>query len=127
MSKTFNMLPTAEVINETIAALEANGFSVSFVEDLETAKAKTLELIPEGSEVMTYTSVTLDEIGISTTINESGNYQPNRDKLYSLNRETEGKQMRILGSTADFAIGSVHAITKKGELITASATGSQYL
>lgn len=125
MSNIFNTIPTAEVINQTISALEANGFSVSFVEDLETAKTKTLELIPEGSEVMTYTSATLDEVGISTTINESGDYQPNRDKLYSLDRETQGKQMRILGSTADFAIGSVHAITTNGELITASATGSQ--
>jgi len=125
MSKNFNSAPSAETINQTISALEGNGFSVSFVEDLETAKAKALELIPEGSEVMTYTSATLDTAGISTELNESGKYLPNRDKLYSLNRETEGKQMRILGSTADYSIGSVQAITTNGELITASATGSQ--
>ncbi len=125
MSKTFNTIPNQETINQTIVNLQGNGFTVSFVENLEEAKAKVLELIPEQSEVMTYTSVTLDEAGISTHINESGDYKPNRDKLYSLNKETHGQEMRALGSVPEYGIGSVHAITEAGQLITASATGSQ--
>jgi LUD domain len=125
MNKTYNTIPNKETINETIVNLQANGFIVSLVENLEEAKAKVLELIPEQSEVMTYTSVTLDESGISTHINESGDFKPNRDKLYALDRETQGQEMRTLGSVPEFGIGSVHAITQAGQLITASATGSQ--
>lgn len=125
MSKTFNSIPDADVINQTIVNLEANGFSVSLVETLDEAREKVLDLIPEESEVMTYTSVTLDEIGVSTYINESGKYQPNRDKLYSLDRNTQGKEMRTLGSVPEYAVGSIQAITESGQLITVSATGSQ--
>ena len=125
MTKSFNTIPSDEIIKNTIINLETNGFSVSLVEDLESAKTKVLDLIPENSEVMTYTSVTLDEAGISSHINESGNYHSNRDKLYSLDRQTESKQMNILGSAPDYGVGSVHAITQAGQLITASVSGSQ--
>jgi hypothetical protein len=33
--------------------------------------------------------------------------------------------MRRIGSASDYAIGSVHAVTKEGQLMIASATGSQ--
>jgi len=74
---------------------------------------------------MTMTSVTLDALGISKEINESGNYNPVRDKLYSMNRETQKKEMKTLGSSPEYVIGSVHAVTEDGKIMVVSATGSQ--
>ena len=59
----FTTLAEDHVIARTKAALEANGFEVFVVDSGEEAKAKILDLIPEGAEVMTNTSKTLDEIG----------------------------------------------------------------
>lgn len=107
-------------------ALEANGFEVFVVNSGAEAKAKVLELIPEGAEVMTNASKTLDEIGISKEINESGRYDAIRPKMMALYGDPSKKrEMRKIAAAPDFALGSVHAITEHGEVIIASASGSQ--
>jgi L-lactate utilization protein LutC len=112
-------------ITTTAEALKANGMSVTIVSTAEEAKAKALELVPEGSEVMTMTSVTLDETGLSAVFNESGAYDAVKPKLYSLDRATHGKEMQRMGAAADYSIGSVHAIDESGNVYIASNSGSQ--
>ena len=53
-------------------ALEEHGFSVEVVSDLDAARQAVLARIPEGSSVMTNTSVTLAETGIADAINDDG-------------------------------------------------------
>lgn len=103
-----------------IENFKANGFEASFYETAEELKAKVYGLIPEGSEVMTMTSVTLDTLGISQEINESGKYNSVKTKLYGGDPEA-----KYHASVPDFTIGSVHAATEDGKLVVASATGSQ--
>lgn len=125
MSK-FDELANSAIIEKTAQALNANGIETIVVENGEEAKKKALEILPEGTEIMTMVSVTLDTIGLSTEINKKeGKYKPVRDKLYAMDRETQAKEMKSLGSTPDWAIGSVHAITEDGQILVASATGSQ--
>jgi hypothetical protein len=113
-------------IARTQKALEANGFEVFVVENSAEAKAKILELIPEGSEVMTNTSKTLDEIGISAAINESGKYDAVRPKLMALYGDPNKKrEQRKVAAAPDFSLGSVAAVTEDGHLVIASASGSQ--
>ena len=71
------------------------------------------------------TSVTLDKIGISKEINESGNYNSVRKKLMTMDRKTQGKEMQKLGAAPEYAIGSVHAVTEDGKILVASNSGSQ--
>ena len=100
--------------------LTNNGFEVYSFETNEEVISKVHELIPEGSQVMTMTSTTLDELGISSEINESGKYDSVKTKLYS------GDEVaKTTASVPDYAIGSVHAVTESGQLVIASATGSQ--
>jgi hypothetical protein len=114
------------VIERTKAALEANGFEVFVVDNAAEAKAKVLELIPEGAEVMTNTSKTLDEIGISREINESGRYEAVRPKLMALFGDpTKKREQRKVAAAPDFSLGSVHAITEDGDIVIASGSGSQ--
>lgn len=121
----FSRPVSTEQINKTSAALEKNGISVTVVQNGDEAKAKVLEMIPEGSDVMTMTSVTLDTIGVEKEINESGKYTSLKKKLYSLNRETDGREMQQLGASPEWTVGSVHAVSEDGTVIIASNTGSQ--
>ena len=121
----WNTLPNRETVDATAAALSANGFEVFVVADAEAARRKALELIPAKSEVFTMASVTVDSIGLSAAINESGNYDAVRTSLGKMNGAAQGREMRKLGAGADVAVGSVHALTQTGTLLIASLTGSQ--
>jgi hypothetical protein len=119
----------ATVVETTKLALEANNITVVIADNAESAKQKVLQLIlqliPEGSEVFTMTSATLDSIGLPEIINESGRYDSVRTNLNNMNREKQSREMRKLGAAPDYAVGSVHAVTQDGSVLIASNTGSQ--
>lgn len=118
-------IPTDEVIQRTAEALTKNGYTAVVVDSAQNAKQKVLQMIPEGAEVFTMTSVTLDAISLSKEINESGKYNAVRPKLMAMDRNTQASEMQKLGTAPDYAIGSVHAVTEEGNLLVASQTGSQ--
>ena len=62
----FTTLPDEHTLQETVLALEEHGFSVDVVDDLDAARQAALARIPEGSSVMTNTSVTLAVPGSRT-------------------------------------------------------------
>ena len=121
----FSKLAKAKELEEVVKNLKANGFNPIVVEKAEEAKAKVLELIPEKSEVMTMSSVTLITTGIAKAINESGKYDSVKNKLSEMSRETDGRAMQKLGAAPEYAVGSVHAVTLDGHVFIASNTGSQ--
>src|SRR4030095_3758051 len=82
-------------------------------------------MIPEGSEVFLGASVTLETLGIKDIIDKSGRYDDIRTKMFAMDRETQGREIRKLGGAPDFAAGSVHAVTEEGLVMIASNTGSQ--
>jgi hypothetical protein len=125
-SERYNALPDDRTVAATVTALEEHGSSVEVVDDLDAARAAVLARIPEGSSVMTNTSVTLDESGIAAAINDDGGpYESVRNKMLALDFETQAQEMKALAGQSDFAVGSVHAITADGTLVIASASGSQ--
>ena len=81
MAKDFGELATEEVINITKDALTKNGITVLVVENGAEAKEIVLKMIPEGSEVMNMSSVTVDSIGLVKEINESGKYNSVRGQF----------------------------------------------
>lgn len=121
----FTQLATDEQIEKTAKALQENGIDVIITQDKNEAIKKVTEMIPHGSEVMDMTSVSLLETGILDEIEKSGKYISVKSKLYSLDRDTQSKEMNILGATSDYSIGSVHAVTENGQVLVASNTGSQ--
>ena len=124
-SERFTALPDDETLDATIVALEEHGSSVEVVDDLDAARETVLARIPEGSAVMTNTSVTLDETGIAGAINDGGPYESLRKKMLALDYETQAQEMKTIAGQPDFALGSVHAVTREGVLVIASASGSQ--
>ncbi|MEW2165602.1 LUD domain-containing protein [Streptomyces sp. NPDC007084] len=122
----YTVLPDEETIEATVAALQEHGFSVEVVDDFESARLSVLKRIPEGSPVMTNTSVTLTETGIEAAINDpNGPYDSARNKMMALDYQTQQKEMKAISGAAEYVVGSVHAITTDGTVLIASATGSQ--
>jgi L-lactate utilization protein LutC len=95
------------------------------VDTLAAAREAVLGRIPPGSTVMTNTSVTLDETGISDAVNNGGPYTSARNAMFALDFETEAQQMKAIAGQPDYALGSAHAVTRDGTLVIASASGSQ--
>ena len=121
----FTTLPDEQTLADTVVALEEHGFSVEVVDDLDAAREAVLARIPEGSSVMTNTSVTLQETGIADAINGGGPYESARNKMFALDFATQVQEMKAIGGQPDYALGSVHAVTREGTLVIASASGSQ--
>jgi hypothetical protein len=121
----FTALPDHETLAATVVALEEHGFSVEVVDDPDAAREAVLARIPEGASVMTNSSVTLQETGIADAINDGGPYESVRNKLLALDYETQAEEMKAIAGQPDFTLGSVHAVTREGALIIASASGSQ--
>jgi L-lactate utilization protein LutB len=121
----WNTIANEQQLQKVKAALEANNFLVEIAESSEEAKAKALDLIPEGAEVMTATSITLETIGLVQELNESDKYNSVKKKLLSMNRETQSLEMQKIGAAAEYIIGSVHAISEDGRVVVASNSGSQ--
>ena len=74
---------------------------------------------------MTNTSVTLQETGIADAIDGGGPYDSARTKMMALDYATQLPEMKAIAGQPDYALGSVHAITREGTLVIASASGSQ--
>ena len=125
-SSRFTALPDEQTIAATVVALEEHGFSAEVVDDLDAARKAVLARIPRGATVMTNTSVTLDETGIADAVNNTdGGYKSARNEMMALDFATQRQQMKVIGGQPDYSLGSVHAITRDGTLVVASASGSQ--
>lgn len=123
----YTQIPSDKIINATVEALAKNNIETFVVENAEEAKKKFFELVPEGSEVFTNTSTTLDQLGISDEINESGKFVSLKNKVAKLAKEEpdETIKRRQIGTAMPYAVGSVHAITRDGHIVIASGSGSQ--
>jgi acyl-CoA hydrolase len=124
-SDRFTALPDEHTLAATVVALEEHGFSVEVVDDLDAARQAVLARIPRGASVMTNTSMTLTEAGIADAINDGGPYDSARNKMAKLDFATQLREMKEIGGQPDYALGSVHAVTRDGTLVIASASGSQ--
>lgn len=124
-NSNWNTLASTETIAATQNSLEGNGFSVVIAENAAEAKAKALELLPEGAEVMTMTSITLDTLGLSEEVNTAEKYNSIRKIFSGLNKEHDADRMQKLGAAPQWVMGSVHALTEDGHAVIASLTGSQ--
>ena len=124
-NKTFSHLASDERIARTIKALEANGMSAFVVETGDEARQRVLDLLPEGAEIFTTGSRTLEAIGLTSEINGSSRFNAVRPRLMAMDRQTQGRERRKLGASHDIVVGSVHAVTEQGQVLIASATGSQ--
>ena len=122
----YNSLPTPERIHRTIEALQTRGVKGWLVETKEEALKQVQSMIPAGASVMTSASVTLQQIGFEALLIERKHAWRNiKGEIMAEKDPTKQTVLRKQGTMADYFLGSVHAITENGEILIASATGSQ--
>jgi hypothetical protein len=124
-SAEFSELASDEDIESVAHALENNGVTAFVSDSGNEARELVGSMLAEGAEVFNNTSQTLEAIGVADDIERSGRYQPLRLRLYQMDREMQGREMRNLVASPDYVVGSAHAVTEGGSLLVASASGSQ--
>jgi L-lactate utilization protein LutC len=122
----YENIPNESVINKTVDSLKERGFLPEVLETKTEALEKIKTLIPAGSSVMNGSSVTLQEIGFVDFLKE-GNHGWNNLHAGILAETDKAKQgvLRKQSVISDFYLGSVHALSENGEMVIASASGSQ--
>jgi YkgG family uncharacterized protein len=125
LTRRFGTLADDASVKRATAALEANGIRVLRAADAAEARRIVLSLIPDGARVHHGASKSLQETGILEAIAKSDRYEQVRPRILSMDRKTQADEIRRLAASPDVMLGSVHAVTETGSLITASAGGSQ--
>jgi hypothetical protein len=121
----FGQVASDEQIATTVQALNEHNIQTVVVDSAEAARQYVLGLIPKGAEVHIAASRTADVIGLTAEIEETGNYQAIRPQLRKIDRVTQPREFRKLAASPDFMLGSVHAVTEKGQVLIASGGGGQ--
>lgn len=123
---TYNSLASDESVSATEKALKGNGFLAEVFEAGEEALNRIKELIPEGASVMNGSSRTLEEIGFTDYLKKNAHGWKNLHEEILLEKDgAKQMELRKYAVMSDFYLGSVHAIPETGELVIASASGSQ--
>lgn len=116
---------TIERLERVASILRSHNIETTIVDTPDEARAAVLAMIPDGAQVHSGKSKTLEDVGLYSELVESGRYDAIRPKLFKMDRATQATEMRKLAATPDFMLGSVAALTDDGALVAASATGSQ--
>jgi hypothetical protein len=112
-------------IQNVAAALRANNIDAQVVDSGEDARRLLVELVPEGAEVHSGKSKTLQDLGLFEEFFESGRYESVQGRYMKMDRQTQGREIRKLTAAPDYMLGSVQAVTEGGDLVVASASASQ--
>lgn len=121
----FAELASDAEIERAAQALEAHGIHTLIAENGEEAEQMVFDLLPEGAEVFTASSQTLEQLGLPGALERSEQYDMVRAKLRKMDPRTQNREMVKMGATPEYIIGSVHAVTEGGQVLIASNTGSQ--
>jgi len=114
-----------EQIERAAAALRANNIEAVVVDTGEDAKREALARIPDGAEVHSGASKSLQTIGLVAELEQSPKITWLRKQLLAMDRATQGREIRKLAAAPDVMLGSAAAITEDGKIVVASNSGSQ--
>jgi len=122
----FSAQATQEQIVRTAAAVRARGVNVDILDTGADALARIKQLIPAGATLSSGASVTLRQIGLEDLLISKQHPWVNL-KEAALAETDKARQMELRRQSilAQYFLGSVHAIAETGEIVVASATGSQ--
>lgn len=123
---TYNNLASEQRLKNTEQALKENGFLPEIFETKAEALNRIKELIPKEASVMNGSSRTLEEIGfIDYLKTNEHNWRNLHEEILSEKDMATQQELRKYSVVSDFYLGSAHAVSETGELVIASASGSQ--
>ncbi|MFN8375700.1 MAG: lactate utilization protein [Anaerolineae bacterium] len=117
---------SAERVSQTAAAVEARGIKVKVVDTAAAALDTVRSLIPAGATIMTGASITLQQIGLEKVLTDKDHHWLNlKDEMLAQTDPALQMELRMKSTLSPYYLGSVQAITENGEIVIASASGSQ--
>ncbi|KAG0208287.1 hypothetical protein BGX28_000679 [Mortierella sp. GBA30] len=117
---------SAERVAAAKAGLEATGFKVHLVQNRGEAFEKLKSLIPAGASVNNAHSTSLEEIGFITYLKgETPWNNVHATILAETDYAKQGELRRTIGSTVDYYLTSLSAVTEDGKLVHADLSGSK--
>ena len=124
--ENWDRLPNKQIITRTIEAMKNRGIYTELVDSHREALRLIATRIPEGTQVMTGASTTLDQIGF-TELLKSGAHKWKNLKQEIMSEKDPAKQgsLRVQATGAEYFVGSVQAVAETGEVVIVSASGSQ--
>jgi L-lactate utilization protein LutB len=124
--KKWSSLPSPDVVEKTIHAIEKRGIKVIYAADGKEALSVIKTIIPPGSEVMNGSSTTLIEIGYEDFIS-SGNsgWNPVHLQITAENDDRRRAELRRKSVASEYFLSSANAIASSGEIIACDASGSR--
>jgi len=122
----YETIPSAEITERTVAALKERGLNVVVVNTKEEALDKVKSLIPASVSVMNGSSTTLQQIGFVDYL-KSGNsgWKNLHEDILEEKDPQKQAELRKQSVLAQYFLGGIQAITESGQILMASATGSQ--
>jgi L-lactate utilization protein LutC len=122
----FEIVASKEMVEKTMTALKHRHIHPEFVEGEADALERIKQMIPAGAEVMTGGSTSLDVIGFTDLlISKKHPWKNLKEEILAEADKMKQAELRKRSVTSQFFLGSVHAVTENGEVLVASATGSQ--
>lgn len=122
----YGQLPSKDIIEKTMESAKGRGITVELVSTRAEALERLKSLIPPKAEIMTGGSTTLEEIGFTGLLKSGMHKWKNlKDKILSETDPKKQAKLREKSVTSQYFIGSVHAVAQTGEILVASASGSQ--
>ncbi|GAA0583913.1 LUD domain-containing protein [Streptomyces crystallinus] len=123
--EAFAVPASARSLERAAEALRGNGFTVHIVETAADARELVTGLLPTDRAILASTSETLRLSGIQEDIDASGRFKSIRAEQADWDLRARRDEVRAARSAPDVVVGSVHAVTEDGRLVTGSASGSQ--
>lgn len=122
----YTNLATPEVIEKTIESLKARNIEALLVNTKEEALEKVKSLISAGASVNNGSSRTLEEIGLIEYLKGDAHGWNNLHGAVAVEKDPVKKaELRNQSVFAEYYLGSLHALSQNGEIVIASASGSQ--
>jgi len=122
----YETIPAAEIVAKTAEALKERSFNAIIVNTKEEALEKIKSLIPAGASIMNGSSVTLNQIGFVDYLKAGNSGWNNLHEAILAEKDVQKQtELREKSTLAQYFLVSVHAITESGQLLIASASGSQ--
>lgn len=122
----YSQLPSKETVKRTLEAVNGRGINVELAGTKEDALKMLKDLIPKGAEIMTGGSTTLEQIGFVGLLKSKKHQWKNlKDEILAEKDATKQNEIRKKSAISEYFIGSVHAVAETGEILVASASGSQ--
>jgi hypothetical protein len=80
----FALVSDPGAVDRAAAGLKAHGFDARIVPDGDAARELLLSLVPDGAEVGEGASATLDQIGVTEMIEQSGRFHAIRPRIRAM-------------------------------------------